>query len=208
MLADVVAAVPDVAGVEADTELVIVFDAVDDGAQFLKRAADLRALARHRLQEHGRLLVRREHIVELLCDEFDALLSSLPDVAAGVEVVEIAGQVLEALDVVGHRLVCKAPQIFLSGTGIHRVGGMRDKRDDTLIFLVLQEGFDICEVELFRPAAARIAREEGKRVCPETAGLTAHGEKALGGGEMAADVQFIFHRHVILQSVIKNCYSL
>ena len=182
--------------------------AVDDGAQFLKRAADLRALARHRLQEHGRLLVRREHIVELLCDELDALLSSLPDVAAGVEVVEIAGQVLEALDVVGHRLVRKAPQIFLSGTGIHRVGGMRDKRDDTLIFLVLQEGFDICEIELFRPAAARIAREEGKRVCPETAGLTAHGEKALGGGEMAADVQFIFHRHVILQSVIKNCYLL
>ena len=128
--------------------------------------------------------------------------------AAGVEVVEIAGQVLEALDVVGHRLVRKAPQIFLSGTGIHRVGGMRDKRDDTLIFLVLQEGFDICEVELFRPAAARIAREKGKRVRIEPRRLAPHGEKALGRGQVAADVQFIFHRHVILQSVIKNCYLL
>ena len=57
---------------------------------------------------------------------------------------------------------------------------MGDERDDTLIFLVLQEGFDICEVELFRPAAARIAREEGKRVRIKPTGLAPHGEEPLG----------------------------
>lgn len=136
VIADVVAAVPDVAGVEAYAELVISFDAVDDGAQFFKRAADFRALARHRFQEDGRLLVWREHVVELLRDVLDALLGSLPDVAAGVEVVEIARQVLEALDVVGHRLVREAAQVLLGCAGIHRVGRVRDKRDDRVLFLV------------------------------------------------------------------------
>ena len=177
VLADVVTAVPDVAGVEADAELCAEFDAVDDGAQLLERAADLRALARHRLQEDRRLLVRREDIVELLGNQRDALLSALTDVASGVEVVEVAGQVLEPLQVVGHRLVGKAAQVLLGRTGVHRVGRMRDKRADIVLVFVVQEGLDIREVELLRAAAARIAREKGKCVCIELDRLMPHGQE-------------------------------
>jgi len=115
-----------------------------------------------------------------LRDELNAFLGTLPDVTARVEIVEIAGQVLEALQVIGHRLMCKAPQIFLSSTGIHRVGSMGDKRADTVLVLVVQERLDIRKVEFLGSAAARIAREKGKRVRIEPRRLTPHGEEPLG----------------------------
>ena len=130
--------------------------------------------------------------------------------ASGVEVVEVAGQVLEPLQVVGHRLVGKAAQVLLGRTGVHRVGRMRDKRADIVLVFVVQEGLDIREVELLRAAAARIAREKGKCVCIELDRLMPHGQESLGRGEVAADVQFMFSRHVILQSlsIIFICYSI
>ena len=60
---DVVAAVPDVACVETDAELVFKLHAVDDLAQLLKLSADLAALSGHRLQKHRCVHVRRENRV-------------------------------------------------------------------------------------------------------------------------------------------------
>ena len=53
---DVVAGIPDVAGIETDAELFLAVHAVDDGGELFEAASDLRALARHGFQENQRLL--------------------------------------------------------------------------------------------------------------------------------------------------------
>ena len=58
---DVIPRVPDVAGVEADADMLLQLHAVDDGAQLFEAAADLTALAGHGLEQHGRRHAR--HIV-------------------------------------------------------------------------------------------------------------------------------------------------
>ena len=59
----VVAPVGDVAGVQAHPQLVRELHLVQDGAQFLKAAAHLRALSRHGLQQHRGGLLRPQHLV-------------------------------------------------------------------------------------------------------------------------------------------------
>ena len=61
---DVVAAVVNVARVQAHAHVVGKLHAVDDGGQLLERAADFRALAGHGLQQHRSGLFGAQYLVE------------------------------------------------------------------------------------------------------------------------------------------------
>ena len=61
-----------------------------------------------------------------------------------------------------------------------------------MFFLIGQEFGNILKVEFLGAAAARIARKEGKDVGVEFYCFFAHGEKPLGRGEVAANVQISF----------------
>ena len=195
MLLNVIAAIPDMAGIEADANFFLMIDAVDDGAQFLKAASDFRAFACHGLKKHRCLLLWMDDIVELLCNKFNAFFRALSDMAARMEVVEIIWQVLKACKVVGHGVMRENTQIFLGGTGIHRIGSMGDERAEAMFFLIGQEFGNILKVEFLGAAAARIARKESKDVGVEFYRFFAHGEKPLGRGEVAANVQISFVWH-------------
>ena len=84
---DVIARIPDVARIEADAEMITKLHAIDDGTKFLERPSDFRALARHRLEKHRRRLLGLQYMVELRRNQLDAALRSLPDMAAGMEIV-------------------------------------------------------------------------------------------------------------------------
>lgn len=143
MLLNVIAAIPDMAGIEADAKFFLMVDAVDDGAQFLKAASDFRTFACHGLKKHRCLLLWMDDIVELLCNKFNAFFRALSDMAARMEVVEIIWQVLKACKVVGHGVMRKNAQIFLGRTGIHRIGRMGDERAKTMFFFIGKKISDV-----------------------------------------------------------------
>ncbi len=107
---------------------------------------------------------------------------------AGMEVVEIAGQGLEPLEVVGHHLPGEGAQVLFGGRGIHGVGGMGDELDEAVLVGQLTEGGNIVRVDRLGPSAARIAREEGESVSFELEGFLPHSQEAFGHREMAADM--------------------
>ena len=94
---DIVAGVPDVAGIETDTEQLRVFYAVDDGTKLFKAPSYFRTLAGHGLKQHGGLLRWMQDLVELLGNQLDASFHALLDMTAWMEVVKVAWQLVEAL---------------------------------------------------------------------------------------------------------------
>ena len=94
---DVIPRVGHMAGVQTNAHLIGELYPVKDLTQLLEPAAHLRALARHGLQQHRGMDIRRQDGVQRFGDERDAGLDALSGVAAGMEIVEIAGQVLHAL---------------------------------------------------------------------------------------------------------------
>ena len=87
---DIVAAVPDMAGIEADAQLAAAVYLLDDSRDFLKAAANLSTFAGHGLQQYGRRLSGGEHFVQQPGNACNACFGTLAYVAAGVEIVEIS----------------------------------------------------------------------------------------------------------------------
>ena len=61
---NIITAIPDVAGIQANTQFVLQFYPVNDGPQFLERTANFGAFSGHGFQEHCGGLGRREDTVE------------------------------------------------------------------------------------------------------------------------------------------------
>ena len=97
---DVVAAVPCMARVKAYAKLLGDVCALDNRLQLLEISAYLAALAGHRFKQHYGVHVRTQHAVKRVRDKLDASFNALPHMAAGMEIVVVARQVLHALDVV------------------------------------------------------------------------------------------------------------
>ena len=66
---------------------------------------------------------------------------------------------------------------------------MGDERADAVLFAIFAEGAYVVHVEWLRPAAARVACEEGEDVGIEVHCGLSHGEIATGGREMTADLK-------------------
>ena len=61
----IISGVPGVAGVEADADMVLAFEPVNNFSQFLKTSAEFRALSSHRLQQYRRSHLRPKQPVQI-----------------------------------------------------------------------------------------------------------------------------------------------
>ena len=91
---------------------------------------------------------------------------------AGVEVVVVAGQCFQTLQVLGHCLQGKLARPLLSGAGVIGIRGMSHERAKVVLLHKLAQGRHIIHVKVFRLAAARVARKECK-------GIGANGQRRL-----------------------------
>ena len=184
---DVIPRVPDVARVEADADVLRQLHAVNDGAQLLEAAADLAAFAGHGLEQDGRGHVGEEDLIEQRGDLLNARVDALSDVAAGVKIVELAGRVLHALQVIGKGHARKLRHVRLGCAGVECVGRVRDQPVDARAGAFGVKGRDVCFLNWFGAAAAGIAREERERVCAQRLRALCHGEIPACGGNVTAD---------------------
>ena len=164
IVCNVIARVRHVARVEAHAKLVFAPAGVKNGAQLFKPAADLAALAGHRFEQNGRMLPGLHDRVETRGNQVNACLNALPDVAAGVEIIEIPGRQLHALQIVRKDLTGKFARPFILRAGVQRIRRMRHKRTEQPALLHLHKHGGVRRVGAFRRAAARIARKELKCV--------------------------------------------
>ena len=113
--------------------------------------------------------------------------------AARVKIVVIAGRFLQTAQIVRHHLPGELPQIIFGGAGIHRVGGMGHQRSDMVLFRKSEKCLHILRVYILGLSSPGIAGEEGENVRVEFGGFLPHGEIPAGGGNVAADMQLVFH---------------
>ena len=186
---DGVSGVVDVAGVEGDEEVFGVFHAVDDGAEVRELAADFGALAGHGLQQDGGGGERGQHDVEQGDDVPDAGLHALSDMGAGMEVVEAAGDGLDAGEVVEEGVEGEPPDLGLGRGGIEGVWGVGDGRSEMRLGGEAAVLFEVGGIHGPGLSAARIAGEELEGVGVDANRVAREGGKAVGDGQMRADVE-------------------
>ena len=83
---------------------------------------------------------------------------------AGMEVVVVAGQCFQTLQVLGHCLQGKLACPLFGRTGVVGIGGMSHKRAKVVFLHKLAQGRHVIHVKIFRLAAARVARKECKGI--------------------------------------------
>ena len=184
---DIITAIPYMAGIQADTQVVGELYAIDDGRDFLEAAANLGSLAGHGFQQDGGGLVLLENGIQQAGDELDAPGGSLAHMASRVKVVEIPRRALQPPQVICHGFPGKYPQVFLGCAGIQGVGGMRHQRSDPLVLFKFQKGGQILFVNVLGPSAPGIPGEKGKHIRPQgQSPLGADGDAAVAGDALRA----------------------
>ena len=163
--------------------------AVDDGAQLLKAAAYLAALSGHGLQKDRGRLAGAEDVVERLGDQLNADLRALLDVAAGVEVIEAAGEVLQPREIVRHGVFGELPQLGVRGAGVQRVGCVGQNGEEAVLRGKRAVGRGVRLVDGLGRAAPGIAGKKLKGVGADLRRRFSHGQKSLGRGEMTSDFE-------------------
>ena len=186
---DVVSAVGDMAGIQTDAHVILELHPVQNLPQFLEAAAHLTALSCHGLQQNGGGLVRGENGVQALGNKGDAGLHPLPHMAAGVEVVVLTGHMLHAPQVVGHGLPGKGAVLLLRAAEVQGIGCVGDDGGEAVFRHQGHQGFGIRRVQVLGLAPPGISGEKLKGIRPQLQRLPPHGGKALGGGQVTADVQ-------------------
>ena len=202
MVHDVVAAVPYMAGVKADTHMVRELHPVEDRPHLGEGLADFRAFAGHGFHQDRGVLRRPKHRVQERRAELDARLRPLSDMAARMEVVVIARRELHATEVVRHRLPGEGPQAVLFCAGIQRIGSVRDEAHDLVFLREREERVHVLRVDFLRLAAARVAGKKGERVRAQFLRFLSHGQVPARGGKMISDMQrfhaaFLSNRFVV-----------
>ena len=132
---------------------------------------------------------RSEDGVEGVCDLGDAGLQPLTGVAAGVEVIEIPRQIFHPPQVIGQRQPGELSGALILGAGVDGIGGVGQNGPQSRLRRQRQIGGYVRRVHRLGPAAPWIAGEELKGVGADGQRRFAHSQKAVGGGEMAADIE-------------------
>ena len=104
-----------------------------------------------------------------------------------MKIVELAGRVLHALQVIGKGHARKLRHVRLGCAGVECVGRVRDQPVDARAGAFGVEGGNVRLLNGFGAAAAGIAREKRERVGAQRLGALCHGEIPAGGGNVAAD---------------------
>ena len=90
----------------------------------------------------------------------------------GVEVVVVAGQCFQTLQVLGHCLQGKLARPLFGRTGVVGIRGMRHQRSKVVLRHKLAQSRHVIHVKFFCLATARVARKERK-------GIGANGQRRL-----------------------------
>ena len=179
---DIVARVADVAGVQANAQLVAQRHPVDDFPQLLKAAAHLAALARHGFQQHGGVHVRPQDGIEHGGNLLDGHLHALAHMAARMEVVQVAGGGLHPLEIVRHGAGGKLADVLLGGAAVEGIGRMGEDHIDAVLRRKGTEGRHVLLVQRLGAASPRIPSEKLKGVGPQGNRLLPHVQITLGSG--------------------------
>ena len=102
--------------------------------------------------------------------------------AAGVEVVQAPGDVLQPGQVVGHGLPGEGPQALVGGTGVQRVRGMGQNGEEAVFLGKSPVGGHVLQIQGLGLAAPGVPGEELEGVGPDLHGLFSHGQVPLGAG--------------------------
>ncbi len=175
------------AGVQAHAHLVGELHPIDDGGQLLEAATHFRALAGHGLQQKRGGLVGGKHLVQGIGDKGDARFCALAHMTARMHVVQLAGSVLHAHEVVGQQLDGKLARLGLGRRRVHGVGGMGEKARDAVVGRKGVEGRHIGRIDGLGTTAPRVAREELKGVPVDGRGILGHLQIPLGRRQMTTD---------------------
>ena len=186
---DVVSRIPHVAGVEADPEELVVVYAIDDAGELLKAPTHLGPLARHGLQKNRGAHPGLYRSVEPLDDELDAPLGTLLHVAAGMEVVVVAGKHLHTLKVVSDGSAGKINRLGLCGTEIHGVRRVGDELPEAVCLHQRTQSGDVIGVDGPGFAASRVSRKEGEGRGTYGKSGFSHGFKPARGGQVTSHIQ-------------------
>ena len=186
---DIVACVGDMAGVKAHAHFIRQRHAVKDLPQLLKPAAYLRAFAGHGLQQHRGAELRRQDGVEGVGNKADAGFEPLSGMAAGMEVIEIAGQILHTPEVIGQRHLGELTGMFVLGAGIDGVGGVSHQRTEAVGAAQVHQCRRVVGVDGLGLAAPGIAGEKLHRCGADGQRRLPHGQQSGGGGQVTADIE-------------------
>ena len=102
--------------------------------------------------------------------------------AAGMEVVVLAGDVVQAAQIVGHGLPGELPVGSLHAAEVQGVGGVGDDGSEAVLRQQGGQAGGVCRVQVFGLAPPGISGKELKGIRPQLQCLPPHGGKALGGG--------------------------
>ena len=186
---DVIASVPDVAGVQTDAQMLRVLHPVDDGAQVLEPAAHLAALARHGLQQHRGVHLRPQHPVQQAADQLNARWDALAHMAAGMEIVVVARHILQPGQVLGKSPEGKVPHIVLSAAGVQGIGGVSHHGPHLMGTAKCTERRHVRLVQGLHTAAPGIAGEQRKGTAPQRIRMGCRSGISPGGGHMTSDIK-------------------
>lgn len=156
-------------------------------ARLFKTAAHFTALAGHGFQQNGSGLAGEEDRVEGVGDERDARLRALSHMAAGMKVVELAGQRFHAPQVVGKGQTGEFPHLRLVRAGVDRVGRVGQERAEVMPGGEGHQRRGVVGVKRFGLTASWIAGKKLKGVGAQRKGGPAHGQKPIGSRQMTAD---------------------
>ena len=165
------------AGVQTNAQLIgqlwaLGGNALDNARQFFKATAHLGALARHGLEQYRRLLSLKHHLAQRVDNHLNAGVCPLSHMRTGVEVVVVAGQCFQTLQVLGHCLQGKLARPLFGRTGVVGIRGMRHQRSKVVLRHKLAQSRHVIHVKIFCLATARVARKERK-------GIGANGQRRL-----------------------------
>ena len=153
--------------------------APDDLCQLLKRPADLRPFAGHRLQQERGGLLRLQHGVQGGCNLLYTRLDALLHMRTGMHVVQLMRRLLHTAEALGQHHEREIARLLLVGGGVQRVRRVRQDALDAMLGRIGGKGRDVFRVDGLRTAAARVAREELERVGVDGHGVLRHVEIAL-----------------------------
>ncbi len=125
----VVAGGEDVAGVETDSHPLVLVDALDDGSDFLERAAERGPLTGSRFEQCDRPVVRNRSVdlVERLGEPFDPGFHSRPGVGTGVRDEVGNAKFVAAFKLIGEGRDRLGEDIFLGRRKVDQVGIVDNK---------------------------------------------------------------------------------
>ena len=166
---DVVAGIAHMAGVQTNAQLIgqlwtLGGNALDNARQLFKATAHLGALTRHGLEQYRRLLSLKHHLAQRVDNHLNAGVCPLSHMRAGMEVVVVAGQCFQTLQIFRHSLQGKLARPLLSGAGVIGIRGMRHQRSKVVLRHKLAQSRHVIHVKVFCLATARVARKERKGI--------------------------------------------